>query len=280
MSDDIFKVWTIEQNSSFWELLHLANTLRQQNFDLIYDAHSNIRSHILGIILCPMAKLFNLNRFAMRKKQRIKRILLFKFKINLFNKPFKGMISYQEPLKKWNIETLTEFKLDWTPQDIKTKHNIAIIPSAAWDMKKWPLDYWKKLIELLKDQQITILGGPNDTFCQELAAINPTCVTNMAGKLSLIQSCAVISQANLVISADTGLLHVADILGVKALALIGPTAFGFPTNKQVKTLEVDLNCRPCTKDGRGHCHQDIYQLCMIDLTPEMVGLEIKRLLKY
>jgi len=50
-----------------------------------------------------------------------------------------------------------------------------------------------------------------------------------------------------------------------------PTAFGFATNENIKTLEVELDCRPCTKDGRGACSQETYQRCMVEITPEQVA---------
>jgi heptosyltransferase-2 len=92
----------------------------------------------------------------------------------------------------------------------------------------------------------------------------------MAGKLSLMESMGIVKKSNLVISADTGIIHVADLIGTPGISLIGPTAFGFPTGAHIKTLEVDLPCRPCTKDGRGNCSQKVYQKCMVDITPEMV----------
>ena len=145
-------------------------------------------------------------------------------------------------------------------------------------MKRWPIPHWEKLIAIMPNQQFIILGGKDDLFCEDLKMIAPDRVQNLAGKLSLVESCALIKNSKLVISADTGLLHVADVLGVKALSLMGPTAFGFTTGTQIKTLEVALPCRPCTKDGRGTCSQEVYQKCMVDITPEWVAKEAQLML--
>jgi len=94
----------------------------------------------------------------------------------------------------------------------------------------------------------------------------------------LVESCQAVANAKLVISADTGLLHVADILKVPAVALMGPTAFGFPSGKKTVTLDVVLACRPCTKDGRGKCSRDVWQKCMVDIDVELVHSTIQELM--
>ena len=113
------------------------------------------------------------------------------------------------------------------------------------------------------------LVGPQDLFCQKISD-QSSLSENLAGKLSLVESCYIVSKSKVVVSADTGLLHVADILGVAAIALIGPTAFGFPTFERSKVLQMPMDCRPCTKDGRGKCSQPIWQQCMVDITPKRV----------
>jgi len=282
LNTGVNKVWALDKKSGFSGLIQLALELRRQNFTHVYDAHNNLRSRILKIFLLSN---FFLPRLVTRSKDRWKRILLFKFRINRFPKPFIGIASYLEPLKKWGmIKRDSPQLVSWKfSEDTEAKINnllketagtskvIALVPSAAWEMKRWPLDHWKKLIKILPENKFVVLGGKEDLFCQELADIDPSRVFNLAGKLSLIESCHLVQKSALVISADTGLLHVADVLGVKALSLMGPTAFGFTISSLIKTMEVDLPCRPCTKDGRGKCSQSVYQLCMVDITPASVA---------
>ena len=84
----------------------------------------------------------------------------------------------------------------------------------------------------------------------------------------------------IVISGDTGFLHDADLFHTKAIALMGPTAFGYPTGKQVEVIEVDLPCRPCTKDGHGKCKQSTWQKCMVDILPKRVVDTALRILDF
>lgn len=264
------KVWSFDRKSGFLGLIKLGLDLRKQNFTHIYDAHSNLRSRVLSLTLLgtPLIR---------RSKERWKRFLLFKFRKNTFNWPYKGVLSYLVPLKKWRVEGLDKLLIgSWKTNDQTLPENfdpnsIILAPSAAWEMKRWPLDHWKDLIKLNPQTKFSVLGGPSDTFCQELEDLSPGTVTNFAGKMSLIQSCVAVSRSKYIISADTGLVHVADHLGVKGISLIGPTAFGFVTGDSVKTLEVPLECRPCTKDGRGKCSQDVWRKCMVDITPHQVS---------
>ncbi len=287
---EINKVWSLDKKLGFIGLVKFALILRKENYSHIYDAHNNLRSKILKLFL--MTRLQR-PTFVKRPKDRLKRILLFKFRINKFPKPFIGIESYMAPLLKWGIKKGNSPRLvTWKfSEEVKQKVSsliattvgeaqmIALVPSAAWEMKRWPLDHWIKLITIMPNAHFVILGGKEDTFCQELADIDPKRVFNLAGKLSLIESCQLVSKSALVISADTGLLHVADVLGVKALSLMGPTAFGFTMSSLIKTLEVDLPCRPCSKDGSGKCSQNIYQLCMVDITPATVAKEASDLVR-
>jgi len=190
------------------------------------------------------------------------------------------MKSYWFPLKDFFQLNQDLTTTSW-PIDIDLKlrdfvsRRIILVPSAAWKMKRWPIAHWKTVIELLPEYQFTILGGPEDDFCIELENIDPKRVTNLAGKLSLKESCAIAGHCDFIITGDTGLQQVADLSGRKGLSLMGPTAFGFTTMGTIKTLGVELECRPCSKDGRGNCSQDIYQKCMVEITPEQVVSEVR-----
>ena len=254
-------------------LIKLGLKLRKENFSVIYDAHTNIRSLILKTILrfqLPFPKII------VRSKDRVKRFLLFKFRVNLFPKPFRAVESYWNPIKDifgkrkdvfLNLDTSKVAKY------FADSNVVTIAPSAAWELKRWPISHWKKLIEILDDYKFVILGGPDDTYLKELEG---TRVLNLAGKLTLIESCAAISCSNFVISGDTGLLQVADLLKKNTIALFGPTAFGFPTNDSAHVAEIDLDCRPCTKEGNVKCTNVIYQKCMVDITPESVSSLVRQ----
>ena len=197
-------------------------------------------------------------------------------------------MSYWQPLQKLFASKLPPGSGHWPTHLLSGKweeqlgkevgERIILVPSAAWKMKRWPLEHFKELIRLLPHKKFFVLGGNRDHFCRDLETLSPRRVMNLAGKLDLKDSCSLVARAPLVISGDTGLIHVADLAGTKGIALMGPTAFGFCTYPHISTLEVDLSCRPCTKDGRGKCSQKVYQKCMVDITPKQVAQRAEQLL--
>ncbi|PXX97055.1 glycosyltransferase family 9 protein [Marinifilum breve] len=296
MDQRIHKVWGFDRQNGFEGILKQAKLLKQEKFDYIYDAHSNIRSLILKSVLVPIWKRYlGIGpKFTMRSKERFKRILLFKFGIDCFPMPFKGMLSFRKPLEKWGIKDYSKFNEDWFfPTELKEKMEqqvfknlkgdkrklVTLVPSAAWQMKRWPVSHWQKLVDLLPDYHFMILAGPDDMFCKEIVEVAPERVLNLSGKTNLLESCYLVQKSNLVVSGDTGFLHAADKFKIPALSLMGPTAFGFTTGDHIKTLEVDMKCRPCTKDGSGKCKMNIYQQCMVDITPKWLADEVKMLME-
>lgn len=286
LNKNVRKVWGFDRKAGLKGLFNFAFTLKKENYDHVYDAHNNVRSTILKFIL--KWRLTNRPEWITRSKDRFKRILLFKFRINLLPKPFRSMKSFMDPLAAWDLYATGATKVvNWNypieAQNVARSHlegksKVVLVPSAAWEMKRWPLEHFKKLVEIMPHHEFIILGGKEDTFCEEIREVAKDRVVNLAGKLSLVESSALVSEAKIVVSADTGLLHVADVMGVNALSLMGPTAFGFTTGKQIKTLEVDLSCRPCTKDGRGKCSQSVYKKCMVDISPLRVSGEIRKIM--
>lgn len=276
----INRIWAFDKKTGLKGLLSIAVELRKERFDYIYDAHSNIRSNILKLILSPVP--FCKPYVALRSKERFNRFLLFKLGINRFDKPFRGMVSFRKPLNKWGVTDFSDDYRDYRfPQEIVDKYHdyirpdmVTLVPSANWEMKRWPVKYWQELIRLLPQYKFVILAGPKDTFCEEIRSVAPDRVENLAGRTSLMESSYLVSRSRVVVSADTGFMHAADLFKVPALALMGPTAFGFPTGDTVEVLETSLPCRPCTKDGRGGCKMAVYQQCMIDITPQMVAARI------
>lgn len=282
------KIWSLDRKKGFLGLIQLAWQIRksdhQEGYNVIYDAHQNLRTLVLKWVLRPFWFILPRRVFT-RSKERLRRLFLFFFKVNLFPKPFRGMISYLAPLRALGAPVDYILKGQWSfTQNLrervqsllpKNKH-IALAPSAAWAMKRWPTEHWKKLIELLPEQQFVLLGGPQDNFLADIALAAPERVLNLAGKLSLAESAYAITCCELLISADTGMIHMADLLGHPGISLMGPTAFGFCSGQTIRTLEVALPCRPCTKDGRGKCHREIYQECMTAITPEVVARAIKQ----
>tara|TARA_R110000868_G_scaffold129349_1_gene338007 strand:- start:7301 stop:8275 length:975 start_codon:yes stop_codon:yes gene_type:complete len=269
LCSDISQIHQFNPKLGLSGLIKLALRLRKEKFQLVYDAHENPRSKIVRLIITC----FSSTGLVVRPKSRWKRFQFFQLKKrDALPTPFKGMVSFSKPVgvkpaqQEWKFSRT--IKVDRLKELEEHCQKIVLVPSAAWEMKRWPKQHWQKLVKALGHSSV-VLGGPQDDFCQQISDESENC-TNLAGKISLVESCYIVSKAKLVVSGDTGLLHVADILGVPVIALIGPTAFGFPTFKNSIVLDQPMECRPCTKDGSGKCSQSVWQKCLVDITPERV----------
>ncbi len=270
----IRKIWSLDKSTGIRGLLNLISLLRKENFTHVYDAHNNLRSFIIRLLLRKPKTLA-------RPMMRFKRFLLLRFHINLFELPFSGQRDLIKPLEKWGFK----FQLPSPPQLFlsgplqsrvsgmikKLTHEkyFVLVPSAAYELKRWPLTHWEKLVQLNPLKIFIVLAGPTDHFTSELNKYKN--IINLTGQTNLLESAAVINRAEAVVSNDTGLLHIAEQLGRPTLALMGPAPFGFPSRKSTVILERQLKCRPCSKHGQGPCVNINFQECLRSITPEEVS---------
>ncbi len=287
----ITKIWTLDRKSGLGGLWQLIFDLKKQRFTHIYDAHNNLRSHVLSWFLRPplaLSRIFAPPFFIRKSQKRWKRFLLFRFRINRYQMPFSGQRDLLEPLTAWGLDSqsppapqlFVPAKTLETTQALLTDKGfqrfVALAPSAAFALKRWPLEHFKKLIQLNPDRTFVCLGGPEDHFIRELVSVAPNRVLSLAGELPLQQSAAVIALSQGLVSNDTGLLHMGEQLGIKTIALMGPAPFGFPSRPNTRILQLNLNCRPCSKHGQGPCVNEKFHRCLVDITPEQVHQEMSR----
>jgi ADP-heptose:LPS heptosyltransferase len=281
------KVWSLDKRQGFRGLLELSRELRAERFRRIYDAHNNLRSLFLSLALFwgALAKGQPPPRILRRSIRRWKRFLLFRLRLNFFEQPFSGQRDLLEPLQAWGIAKQPPPAPQlFLPAPAHDKVRallepqqpfIALAPSAAYALKRWPVEHWKSLLQLWLAQNpkmhFVLLGGPEDHFIEEFVNIEPLRIHNFSGRLSLEESAAVVAASEMLVANDTGLLHVGEQLGHPTIALMGPAPFGFPCRRHSTTImELTLDCRPCSKHGQGPCRNTRFQWCLAGISPEMV----------
>lgn len=261
---------------SIWQVCQF---IMRENVDVVYDAHRNLRTFIVKFLISLMGYK---GKWFHRPKSRLKRFLLFYFRINLFERPFYAKFSYLHPLKRLELEDpvllLKKSKFNLSYETIhKSKFSfiggpyVVFAPSAAWEMKRWPIQKWKDVINVVsKTTKVVLVGGPGDSFIEELFDNENTNVLNLSGKTNFYETFYLVDNSSYVLSADTGVIHIADLLNKRGGLLLGPTAFGRTESAMINIFETDLFCRPCTKDGRGKCSRNTYQECMTSIPTKSV----------
>lgn len=145
--------------------------------------------------------------------------------------------------------------------EYKKQDYVCIAPTSVWYTKQLPKEQWVKVIQKVNDKQVIyLLGGPGDRGqCEELKQLaKNNNVVNLAGKLSFLESAALIQNAKMNYVNDSAPLHIASAMNAPVTAYFCSTfpSFGFgplSDNKTIVEVNEKLNCRPCGLHGKKEC---------------------------
>jgi heptosyltransferase-1 len=154
---------------------------------------------------------------------------------------------------------------------------VVLHPGARWTSKLWPPASWASLSEWFHGLgfRVAVTGSAADR--ELVAGIAAQCrapVVNLAGRTSLAELSAVLRQARLAVTTDTGAMHLAAALGTPVAALFGPTApwRTGPFGDGHQVVRLGLPCSPCFK------RQCPDPRCLNDLYPAMVKTACEKIL--
>ncbi|HET9664722.1 MAG TPA: lipopolysaccharide heptosyltransferase II [Burkholderiales bacterium] len=148
----------------------------------------------------------------------------------------------------------------------------ALCPGAEYGpAKRWPAQHFAGLANRLAANGMTVwlVGSSRDReLGEEIAALSAGACRNLCGRTTLDEAIDVLASCELVVSNDSGLMHVAAALGRRLIALYGSSSPDFtpPRSATASVMRLDLPCSPCFKRvcPLGHFN------CMLQLTPEQV----------
>ncbi len=142
---------------------------------------------------------------------------------------------------------------------------VALHPYATYARKAWPREHWQALAGLLDEARLPwLVVGRGE-------ALFPGHDRDLTNRTSLRESAAVLAAATLLVTGDSGPMHLASAVGTPVLALFGPTTkeWGFfPSGPRDVVLERDLPCRPCSLHGNSMCSRN--GECLRAIPPEEV----------
>lgn len=268
-----------------WELM--IEELKTENYDYIIDLHHN--SKTLRVKRALSAGSRGKKKSFSFYKLNIQKYLYTAFKINMLPK-IHIVDRYMKTVESFGVKNdgagLDYFisnKEETKREDIPVSHSagyIACVIGAAHGTKRWPVNKWKEFC-LKMNHPVILLGGSEDAANgDEIAGVDSVKVYNACGKFKLNESADLVRKAKLVISNDTGLMHIAAAYKKPIISLWGNTvpAFGmYPYYGHAPVSDVILQtnklwCRPCSKIGYDKCplghfkcmqHIDVNQLLEI-----------------
>ena len=264
------KVYTI--NKRVGEVLPL---LRQEKYDYLIDLHKNLRTLLIKAQL-PFIKTFTFN------KLNIEKWLLVNFKINrlpkkhLVDRYFEGLQSLGIINDGQGLDFFISQNRTALPVTLPNEYKVLVI-GAGRATKSLTTERLATIINKCV-QPVVLLGGPAEVRkAAEIVAQTKKSVHNLVGQLTLEQSAYCVQQAKVVITGDTGLMHIAAAFQKPIYSIWGNTVpefgmypyYGASIN-QNKTLEVkNLSCRPCSKIGFDKCPKGHFK-CMVDLDVDKI----------
>ncbi len=253
------------------EITEVYDILKKEKYDYVIDLHNNVRSTRLKLTIGKKNLTF--------KKLNIKKWLAVTLKNKKLLPPVHIVQRYLQACESLGIKD-DQKGLDYFLSD-QDKVNLnlislkldsgflALVIGGSYYTKKIPLD---KLIEICKASklQVVLLGDKTDSELAKEVLKNTQNAINACGKFSLNQSASIIQQSTLVVTSDTGLMHIAAAFNKKIFSLWGNTIpeFGmypYKPHPESKILEVNnLSCRPCSKLGYTKCPKKHFK-CMNDI---------------
>lgn len=149
---------------------------------------------------------------------------------------------------------------------------VALCPGAEYGpAKRWPPSYFAELAKALtaRGDAVWLVGSAKDAdIAQDIVRLSGGTCVNLCGKTTLDQAVALLACARLVISNDSGLMHVAAAVDAPLVAIYGSStpAFTPPMSLRATIAKLDIACSPCFERTcpLGHFN------CMMQLKPEQV----------
>jgi heptosyltransferase-2 len=251
-----------DSNQGLWPL---AARVRSADYDLMVDLHANIRSHLLA--WSGRAK--QILRYHKRRLARMS-IVYYPASSIATRHTVDAYLQVLQPLGISDCDRSPELLLPDTGNDEVTErlHTEGIFPSdllmgiapgASHPTKQWPASYFAELADYMVR----------------------THDLNGTGRMDLTILPAAIQRCHIMVSNDSGPMHIASAVKTPVIGLFGPThpRLGFsPLGSGDRALSLHLPCSPCSLHGEKSCKIHTHA-CLKDLTVECVISEVEQLLQ-
>ncbi len=269
----IDEIISIDENifwkQKFFPLLNLFFLLKKKKFDIVYVMHwSNLFNFfvfLLGIKERIGFSRLGRGKFLTRKvpfQEGVKPYTVYKY-LNLVNDNFqqysaKISIYLRDDELQFAKDLLKSYKLDSSEKIIGIAPGGGENPKTKMLMKRWPIKYFSELVQkiIFEGHLSVLLFGSNEEvkICnaiEETTGKNILLI-NLCGKTTLRQTAALLKKCDIVISNDSGLLHLAIAVETKTISIFGPTPpwDKVPLGNEHIYFYKNLSCSPCYKNGK------------------------------
>ncbi|WP_337865624.1 glycosyltransferase family 9 protein [Ignavibacterium sp.] len=248
----VTKVLSYKKDDSIFSIFRL---IRKEKYDIVFDLYSNPKTAQITFFSGAKFRIgyaYRGRKYAYNNKSEIGRgdshsaehnlELLKALEIPIISKTIKFFLTI-------NAEN---FANSFVNKEIKLNNIIGIIPSGGWDSKRCPKERWVQIINELSEKleaAFLILWGPEDLNDAQYI-LNQTKNSFLAPETDLMKLAGLISRCRLVITNDSGPMHLSAALRVPTLGLFGPTdpmKHGPYSEYGNYVIKSDLQCIRCNK---------------------------------
>lgn len=288
--DEVISLKANGEHRGFWGLMRLIKGLKRERFDLVVDLHANLRSWLISTLMGAQRVI----RYRKRWWQR--RALVYLKWLPVGSRHTVDL--YLDALRPLGIEVADRLpEIYLSRDDIHFAQNflrevgvreddllIGLSLGASWSPKRWTVEGFSSLGDLLMGghgaEAILFGDGADYEFVTEVTSRMVHSPILPPKGLSLGQLTALIDRCQVLVTNDSGPMHLAVARGVPVVAIFGPThpKLGFsPLGPRDVVLTKDLGCSPCSLHGQRKCHRKSRE-CMELITPNEVLSAVERIL--
>ena len=264
-------------------LMRLAGQLRRQyDIDSVADLHNVLRSRIIGFFM----RLHGITVTHLDKERARRKALI----THRSDEPVTPTIErYRRVFEQLGLDAPDNFtrlfdgkELPSSPIVLEKPQGerwIAISPFSAHEGKVYPLAMMEQVIDILSQRQnlrIFLMGGGKDEkiALRSIARKHKNVISMAEVKHGFLDEYALLAKCDLMLTMDSANMHLASLMGLKALTIWGATApqCGFRGYGQTSTcdIQLDMECRPCSIYGERECQFGDYR-CLSRIAPEQVA---------
>jgi heptosyltransferase-2 len=279
------RIISLGSKPTLLQLYRIAASYRRDDYQFI-DAHNTLRSRAFTALLPalpPRLKKYTADRLALIHLKRRHSLPHMVVRYSYLGES----LGFPPAVYTSDVLKIPERFVDNVAKRIPSGDGrlIAIAPGSRWPMKRWSEDRYLDLCRRIIEKhscKVVLLGDANDapTTSRIHDALGED-VIDQAGSIGLMQTAAWIRCSKAFVGNDSGLMHLAEAVGVPVLALFGPTVeqFGYyPSLPGSKVCERDLECRPCSRNGSLLCPKGT-QECLTGIGVEDIEDAFSDLLK-
>jgi heptosyltransferase-2 len=260
-------------------LVPLARAIRAAGFTHRLDLHASVRCRMLRLLVPGTWHGFDARRrereaLIRRREQR------YRDHVPVAERYFEAATALDvqpdgKPAELFVSPAAEARAEEWLSRQGLSGELVACAPGAAHATKRWPEPHWRQFLAALTARgrvPIVIGGGAERDLGLQLVQQVEGRAASAAGELDLQATGALVRRARVLVSGDTGAMHMATAVGTPVVALFGPTveAFGFfPYRATASVVQREMPCRPCSSKGSPRCPLGHHR-CLTEIHPDQV----------